>query len=113
MRKLLLFVVLFSCFGSSAVPAGFDCTKEPTFLRKVPGGHAIVYHPGCEPKSTASSVDGSTTGFTAEDDPVPCVGVCYGVKSHLTGESRDSYVRGHYRRNGTYVAPYTRSRRAR
>jgi hypothetical protein len=41
----------------------------------------------------------------------PCVGLCYGVASPLTGRSRNAYVRGHFRSNGTYVAQYTRSTR--
>lgn len=38
-----------------------------------------------------------------------CTGVCYG---HIgsTGKSRDTYVRGYMKSNGTYVQPYTRGR---
>jgi hypothetical protein len=41
----------------------------------------------------------------------PCVGLCYGVPSDVNGRARDTYVQGHFRKNGTYVAPYTRSSR--
>ena len=39
-----------------------------------------------------------------------CVGICYGVPSKVNGLPRNSYVKGHYRSNGTYVKPYTRSK---
>lgn len=38
-----------------------------------------------------------------------CKGVCYGSKSTKTGRARNNYVRGYYKKDGTYVAPYTRS----
>lgn len=46
-----------------------------------------VYHPYCLPTS------------------------CYGDISTVTGLPRTHYVRGYYRKNGTYVRPYYRSRR--
>lgn len=38
-----------------------------------------------------------------------CKGVCYGSTSTKTGRARNNYVRGYYKKDGTYVAPYTRS----
>ena len=38
-----------------------------------------------------------------------CKGVCYGSKSTKTGRARNNYVRGYHKKDGTYVAPYTRS----
>lgn len=38
-----------------------------------------------------------------------CKGVCYGVTSKKTGRARNNYVRGYTKKDGTYVAPYTRS----
>lgn len=29
--------------------AQVDCARSPTFMRKIPGGQEIVFHPGCEP----------------------------------------------------------------
>ncbi|MDX2158533.1 MAG: hypothetical protein SFW09_18690 [Hyphomicrobiaceae bacterium] len=29
--------------------AAVDCAKSPTFMKKVPGGLEVAYHPGCEP----------------------------------------------------------------
>lgn len=41
----------------------------------------------------------------------PCSGMgCYGQPSSATGRPRTATVRGYTRRDGTYVAPYTRSR---
>jgi len=38
-----------------------------------------------------------------------CKGVCYGSKSTKTGRARNNYVRGYKKKDGNYVAPYTRS----
>lgn len=38
-----------------------------------------------------------------------CTGVCYGQPSATTGAPRNTTVSGYTRRDGTYVAPYTRS----
>jgi hypothetical protein len=38
-----------------------------------------------------------------------CVGVCYGVRSTVTGGPRNTYVRGYVKKDGTVVQPYTRS----
>lgn len=38
-----------------------------------------------------------------------CVGICYGVPSKVNGLPRNTYVRGYYRSDGTWVNPYTRS----
>lgn len=39
-----------------------------------------------------------------------CVGICYGVPSKLNGLPRNTYVSGYFRKDGTYVRPYTRSK---
>jgi hypothetical protein len=49
---------------------------------------------------------GSFTTYTSSN----CVGICFGVPSKVNGLPRDTYVSGHYRSNGTYVKPYTRSK---
>lgn len=38
-----------------------------------------------------------------------CVGICYGVPSAVNGLPRNTYVSGYFRKDGTYVGPYTRS----
>jgi hypothetical protein len=38
-----------------------------------------------------------------------CVGICYGVQSTVNGLPRNNYVSGYFRKDGTYVRPYTRS----
>ncbi len=38
-----------------------------------------------------------------------CVGICYGVPSTVNGLPRNNYVSGYFRKDGTYVRPYTRS----
>lgn len=67
---------------------------------------AVVAAEGIAPSPiyTAPSAEMAPTAHT-------CVGVCYGVISPSTGRPRNSYVRGYTRRDGTYVRPYTRSRR--
>ena len=40
-----------------------------------------------------------------------CVGICYGVPSAVNGLPRNTYVSGYFRKDGTYVGPYTRSSR--
>lgn len=45
---------------------------------------------------------GSSTG--------KCVGICYGVPSTVNGLPRNTYVSGYFRKDGTYVRPYTRSK---
>ena len=39
-----------------------------------------------------------------------CVGICYGVASTVNGLPRNTYVSGYFRKDGTYVGPYTRSK---
>jgi len=39
-----------------------------------------------------------------------CVGICYGVPSKVNGLPRNKYVSGYFRKDGTYVQPYTRSK---
>jgi hypothetical protein len=39
-----------------------------------------------------------------------CVGICYGVPSTVNGLPRNTYVSGYFRKDGTYVGPYTRSK---
>ncbi len=55
---------------------------------------------------------GNRLGLRAPN-PRPCVGLCYGTTSQLTGRPRNYQVRAHYRSNGTYVDSYTRSRPSR
>ena len=39
-----------------------------------------------------------------------CVGICYGIPSKINGLPRNTYVSGYFRKDGTYVGPYTRSK---
>jgi Pentapeptide repeats (8 copies) len=39
-----------------------------------------------------------------------CIGICYGVPSTVNGKPRNTYVSGYFRKDGTYVRPYTRSK---
>jgi hypothetical protein len=48
---------------------------------------------------------GSVGGATGR-----CVGICYGVPSTVNGLPRNTYVSGYFRKDGTYVGPYTRSK---
>ena len=207
--RLLILLATF-VFAPAALATPIDCQKSPTFLRKVPGGHEVVFYCGCEPPSLKKSLsDASACGYpenqlkadarlsprdtprpfslspTGESEAFvairrqkidfgvdgqpactdascadleseqtsnaqvaqpllppshpaptvaapsasymprtgapwpepavvrPCVGVCYGVASTVTGNPRNNYVRGYFRKNGTYVQPYTRSSRSR
>jgi hypothetical protein len=40
-----------------------------------------------------------------------CVGMCFGVPSTVNGLPRNTPVKGYFRKDGTYVSPYTRSSR--
>lgn len=62
-------------------------------------------------QSSASAVGAAPVSAPAVSAAQPCVGICYGVTSPITGRPRNTYVRGYTRRDGTYVRPYTRSRR--
>ena len=70
------------------------------------GSFKVGYSATYKPKLSYSrfAVDtGSATG--------KCIGICYGVPSVVNGLPRNTYVSGYYRKDGTYVAPYTRSKR--
>lgn len=59
-------------------------------------GYSFSYSP-----SKSYSTAGSGSG--------KCVGICYGVPSSINGLPRNTYVSGYFRKDGTYVGPYTRS----
>lgn len=56
--------------------------------------------------TTASSSDATSPRTPACESPN-----YYGAISCVTGLPKTTYVRGHYRKNGTYVRPYYRSKR--
>jgi hypothetical protein len=60
---------------------------------------------GYNTKYSPSLPVGSVGGATGR-----CVGICYGVPSAVNGLPRNTYVRGYFRKDGTYVRPYTRSK---
>jgi len=76
--------------------------RDYWLFKKFQTGYAFSY----KPKRSYSrfAVDtGSATGR--------CVGICYGVPSIVNGLPRNTYVSGYFRKDGTYVGPYTRSSR--
>lgn len=121
MIRALLISILFCVSVHSAWAEQIDCEKNPTYLRKIPGGHELVYYDVCLRALAARTSSGS--GHALENPTIGqagpgkrgstngCRGLCYGETSTRTGLPRDQFVRGYYRNNGTYVRPYTRSRR--
>jgi hypothetical protein len=61
----------------------------------------VGYNTKYRPSLSVSSVGGATGR---------CVGICYGVPSTVNGLPRNTYVSGYFRKDGTYVRPYTRSK---
>jgi hypothetical protein len=61
----------------------------------------VGYSKSYWPKGSATSI-GAGSG--------KCRGICYGVPSTVNGRPRNTYVKGYWRKDGTYVAPYTRSK---
>lgn len=61
----------------------------------------VGYNTKYLPSLSVSSVGGATGR---------CVGICYGVPSTVNGLPRNTYVSGYFRKDGTYVRPYTRSK---
>jgi hypothetical protein len=61
----------------------------------------VGYNKKYSPSLSISSVGGASGR---------CVGICYGVPSTVNGLPRNTYVSGYFRKDGTYVNPYTRSK---
>lgn len=65
--------------------AAVDCAKSPTYLRKVPGGQELVFHPECEPPAvmSRSGKTGPTmlpvSASASAHNPAPVVDVGAGV----------------------------------
>lgn len=70
-------------------------------FKKVKTGFVSGYKPRRSYSNFAVDT-GSATG--------KCVGICYGVPSTVNGLPRNTYVSGYFRKDGTYVRPYTRSK---
>jgi hypothetical protein len=62
---------------------------------------AVGYNKKYSPSLSISGVGGASGR---------CVGICYGVPSAVNGLPRNTYVSGYFRKDGTYVNPYTRSK---
>jgi hypothetical protein len=76
--------------------------RDYWLFKKFKPGYVFSYKP--KRSYTRFAVDtGSATGR--------CVGICYGVPSTVNGLPRNTYVSGYFRKDGTYVGPYTRSSR--
>lgn len=59
--------------------AQVDCARSPTFMRKIPGGQEIVFHPGCEPPALTPKPGKKTPTMApvsppVEANPVPIAG---------------------------------------
>lgn len=66
---------------------------------------APTYQAQTQPAAAGISTHRPTTGACAEN------GSCYGDISSLTGRPKTVAVGGYYRKNGTYVRGYYRSRK--
>lgn len=92
-----------------------DANKPKARAAEVPAAPASIpaAYPG--PPSGRSIRDSGSrpvpTGIHRGSGPPACVGVCYGEISRGTGQPRNQYVQGYYRKDGTYVRSHTRSRR--
>ena len=78
--------------------AGRRCGRRSAYSR--PGG-----------ASPACTSDGYRVAVQAPSYATGGYATGYGAISSVTGLPRTSYVHGYYRKNGTYVRPYYRSRR--
>ena len=66
------------------------------------------YIPPLSPQRKFNSTGNGSSDFSSSSRD--CVGVCYGVPSKVNGLPRNKYVSGYFRKDGTYVRPYTRSK---
>lgn len=80
-----------------------DGTYVAPHTRSSPGTSPSSY--GSTPRAPAQ-VYGAAPQSSAANS---CTGLCYGQPSATTGAPRNTTVSGYTRRDGTYVAPYTRS----
>lgn len=84
-------LVLMLAGAPTLAVAQVDCAKSPTFMRKIPGGQEIVFHPNCEPpaltvkpgkkQATMAPVSAPAT------DPVPVAGAKSTKVVHATAAS--------------------------
>lgn len=81
-----------------------DGTYVAPHTRSSPGASPSSY--GSTPRAPAQ-VYGAAPQSSAANS---CTGLCYGQPSATTNAPRNTTVSGYVRRDGTYVAPYTRSR---
>lgn len=51
--------------------AQVDCAKSPTFMRKIPGGQEIVFHPGCEPPALTTKPGKKQPKMAPVSEPAP------------------------------------------
>lgn len=126
MKKIVLALLVVVVGGCAApfAPAAYDNNDlafrpyapnvvTPSLVGAPEIGRSYAAHGSSEAFSgaSASSIAPYPPLPLGQTATQPCVGVCYGVISPVTGRPRNTYVRGYYRRDGTYVRPHTRSRR--
>lgn len=53
-RAWIVVVALIAVPGTAAAQS-VDCQRAPTFMRKIPGGQEIAFHPECEPPAVRAT----------------------------------------------------------
>jgi len=83
---------------------------EYTFAKQMaqPYSASPGYIPPLQSQQNFNSPRNSSPYFSSSSQE--CVGICYGVPSKVNGLPRNIYVSGYFRKDGTYVRPYTRSK---
>lgn len=83
--------------------AGRRCGGRSAYSRA--GGASVL----CYPSDVTTAEQSQSLDYNAP--AATCGGSGYGAISCITGQPRTTYVSGYYRKNGTYVKPYYRSKR--
>lgn len=77
--------------STSVALAQVDCAKSPTFMRKIPGGHELVFHPQCEPPALKADPAGKQPRMAPVSgpapNPVPVAGITPTNVSHTPAAS--------------------------
>lgn len=83
---------------------------EYTFAKEMAQPHSAS--PSYVPLYPSERNSNSSGGYSSRSSSISqnCVGICYGVPSKVNGLPRNTYVSGYFRKDGTYVRPYTRSK---
>ncbi|HEY0628571.1 MAG TPA: hypothetical protein VGD23_04505 [Sphingomicrobium sp.] len=109
--------------GSVAAVVGATtvASSDGPWSRYQSSGTSTATQPTTSYSSSGYQPYNSGTTYRPRTTYVPPVGTyaapkcestgCYGVISTTTGRPRTQYVSGYYRKDGTYVRPYYRSRR--